>query len=256
MLVLSEDFNNSDYIHTWKIRIYLEKKLIKLIEPLKKNNIEIYVMNTNSVGAQPGMLWRYMAFNDKTIESLLCADIDEDFVDIRKNLDVVHNCNKLYPDKVFIRTGPYYKDHDYTIKKGYDAVNVTVVLGSRVGFFPKRSHIDIKDLMIKYICLRMSRKTSKSPHLDYDSDYPPTIFNKPVDDEFGWGGHWFKYGFDEKFLKVVIYPYFTMRGETISIIHKDEEPKDIKGLDDSVLNLYFKTQIKFCEYYNNVYHRT
>ena len=66
---------------------------------------------------------------------------------------------------------------------------------------------------------------------DYDSDAENTIFNKPIENNLGlgWGGHWYKYGFDEKFLKAVVFPYFAQRGEVISILN-DKHEKSLKYL--------------------------
>lgn len=253
---LIDNFNNSEYTKIWKLRIFLEPKLISFLSSLKKPNVEIYVMKNNSIGAQPGMLWRYLSFDDTTIDRLFCGDIDEDFVDVRKHIDVVYNCYDKFKDKVFIRTGPYYKNaySQYKIKGSEDAINVTTVLGSRVGFYPKRSSINLKDLSIKYICLRIDRYNSKYPHLDYDSNTKETVFNKPLDNKLGWGGHWFKYGFDEKFLKAVVFPYFTKRGETINIINEKDENVNIKKLEDSLMNSFYKTELMFSESYNNAFY--
>jgi hypothetical protein len=258
LLQLIEEFNNSSYSKNWKIRIYLEASLINMISLIKNNNVEIYIMKHNSVGAQPGMLWRYLSFDDKSLNSILATDIDQKFEEIRKDLDNIEKCESAYPKSVLIRKMPYYmnafNNTAFKINNTSDAVNVTVVLGSMVGFYPKRSSINIKELMIKYKCLRMDRYNSKYPHLDYDSDAENTIFNKPIKNNLGWGGHWYTYGFDEKFLKAVVFPYFAQRGEVVSILNTPDEIAKVKKLENTTLLSYFKDENKFYEYYNNIYH--
>jgi hypothetical protein len=258
LLQFIHDFNDSEYKNNWKIRIYLEPKLSNMISLIKADNVEICVMKKNSIGAQPGMLWRYLSLDNKNLNCVLATDIDQPFKETTKHLNVVETCEGRYPKSVLIRKMPYYKDAysdtGFKIAAKSDAVNVTVVLGSMVGFYPKRSSINIEELMIKYMCLRMDRYESKYPHLDYNSDAPDTIFNKPIKNNLGWGGHWYTYGFDEKFLKAVVFPYFAQRGEVISILNEKNEIENIKMLEDGTLLSYFKDENKFCEYYNNVYH--
>ena len=67
----------------WKVRIYLEPQIFPWFDKLldrevpEKKNIEIFVMKLNSIGAQPGMMWRYLAMSDKSLDICHIADIDK-----------------------------------------------------------------------------------------------------------------------------------------------------------------------------------
>ena len=247
------NFNNSTYKDSWKIRVYLEPKLLELLSSINKDNVEIYVMKKNTIGANPGALWRFLAFYDKSIECVFCSDIDEDFINIKRWLNIINDCNIKYKDKVLIRTSTFSKDNSYLIGDRLDAYNIVVILGSMIGFYPRRSSLDIKNLLIKYTCLRINRLKLSNSHLDYDDDIPHTNFNRPLTpNNVGWGGNPFKYGFDEKFLKAVLFPYFVQRGELITITRDKDERREIMNSDNSEVKTYFKTELMFCDYYNNL----
>jgi hypothetical protein len=159
-----------------------------------------------------------------------------------------HNSNDLLA--IF---SAFSKDNSYLIGDRLDAYNIAVILGSMIGFYPRRSSLDIKNLLIKYTCLRINRLKLSNSHLDYDDDIPHTNFNRPLTPtNVGWGGNPFKYGFDEKLLKAVLFPYFVQRGELITITRDKDERREIMNSDNSEVKTYFKTELMFCDYYNNL----
>lgn len=259
LLKVIKDFNISSYKQEWGIRLYIEPLLTHIIPQIQNKNVEIYVMKNNSIGSQPGMLWRFLSADDKNLEAMISCDIDENFNDFSIWLEDIKICKELYPDKKMIRlVMPYYKlglDF-YKIDKEDDALNVQTVMGGRIAFFPNRSTLEWKDLMIKYMCLRFERLNSKNKHLDYDYYLNDTPHKKVIKRDhlgLGWGGHPYRYGFDEKFLKVVIFPYFAKRGEIISIVN---EKNEIQNMLKTKLNedSYFKIEYNYYSYYKNIYY--
>jgi len=260
LIKIIKDFNKSQYKEEWGIRLYLEPLLSHLVEQLQNKNVEIYVMKNNSIGLQPGTLWRFLSADDRNLESIVSFDIDENFNHISIWLEDVNICKKVYPDKKLIRLiYPHYKldKKHFLIDTDDSALNCATILAGRFAFFPNRSNISWKDLMIKYMCLRIKRLTTSTPHLDYDSYFINTTpYNKPLKNDnlgLGWGGHPYKYGFDEKFLKVVIFPYFAKRGEVITIVNEKNEIENMlktKPTGDS----YFKIEYDYYSYYKNIYY--
>jgi hypothetical protein len=239
---LINDFNKSIYIKTFKIRIYLENQLSPLIPKLIDKNVEIYQMKHNSIGGSPGMLWRYLVFDDKNIEVAHVFDIDENF-------SFLSNYIKLFSksDKTL---GRYFVSHkkEFKINKTSNAINYPVVSGGIIGFRPKQSELNFSDIIVSYILYRMLRSKSNFPNLENDTD-PETIYNMPFNDHiYGWGGHWNMYGFDEKIWKHLFYPHFVKKGEVLSYMH--DTVHTIKLMSDVYPS---KIDYNFCNYYNNTF---
>lgn len=93
--VLIRDFHRwattTDCGKEWKMRVYLENQLYYFVDmlvaeavaavqnDLHATRLEIFVMASNSVGAQPGMMWRFMAFDDKSLDVAFVVDVDDQF---------------------------------------------------------------------------------------------------------------------------------------------------------------------------------
>lgn len=240
-----KEYNNSHYFDKWKIRIYLENKMGGIINKLliQSPHIEIYHMKHNSIGAQPGMLWRFMAFNDNTLDTAFSCDIDDTLHTYMPYIDSFYNSNKT-----FGRYLSYYGDN-FNIDKtdNNSPLNYAVVLGSRIGFRPKNTELNIVNIIINYILHRISRYSSCNPHEEFDN-VNTERFNKPIRNHiYGWGGLWTMYGFDEKFWKHTLFPYFVKRGEVMTWDpHNTEEKINIINNYNPVIIDY-----NFIKKYNN-----
>ena len=230
------DFNKSTYSNNFKIRIYLENQLESFIPKLKNLNVEIYHMKNNSIGLCPGALWRFLIFDDKDINIAFSFDIDEIFSNYIKYID-----SFCLSDKPF---GRYFQNYKRSFCfNDENVVNYTVVLGGVIGIRPPKILINFKSIIINYIIFRMLRSSSNFPNLEKDSDLL-TIYNKPYKNNiYGFGGHWYSYGFDEKIWKHIFFPYFVKRGEVLS------------WSTDSNYNIFKKhpcyIDYNFCTHYNN-----
>jgi len=210
------DFNKSKYYPFFKIRIYLENQLDFYIEDILKlsDHIEIYYMKYNSIGAQPGMLWRFLAFDDKTLNMVYSSDIDVDYYGHVMGSDKLEKF--FSSNKTMGRLFSYYNGYIIKHDDPESPINYAVCLGSMNAMRPNKLDINIKETIVNYILYRQYRTTTEKPCEEFD-DRNTERFNKPVFDHYyGWGGHWTMYGFDEKFLKHTIFPYLVQRGEVLS----------------------------------------
>ena len=153
-------------------------------------------MKSSSVGAQPGMLWRFMDITTKSYNRVYIADIDEnwDWIKLWDMRNYDHKvCTLLASDGV-ICNKPYTP-----------AYNFTTIIGSHIMCNPNKFNYNIVDVMKGFISLCKKRENSVNPCCFDDNDQI-TVWNQPVGDHiYGWGRIITKYGFDEFFLKHVIY---------------------------------------------------
>lgn len=153
-------------------------------------------MKSESIGAQPGMLWRFMDISNKAYKIVYIADIDENwdwvFLWNKQNYDF-KLCTLMTHDTI-ICNNPYIP-----------AYCLTTIIGSHIMVNPSKFNYNIIDAIKGFISLCKNREKSIKPCCFDDSD-PITLWNQPVNShKFGWGRIITKYGFDEFFLKHVIY---------------------------------------------------
>lgn len=201
----------------YKLRIYLENKLQGLKNNLINDNTEIYIMKHNSIGAQPGMLWRFMAFDDKSLDVVFAIDIDEDFGNNLKYINAFDKSNKTF--------GRFMSSYNYDFKinnKLSDSpLNYTVVIGSKVGVRPKQSNISFVNNFILLMLLINNRYNSEK-RWGFDDNEEMTPYNKPINEtNICWGCNPFIYGFDEKVFKHLFFPYFVKKGECLTMTHNN-----------------------------------
>jgi hypothetical protein len=240
-------FNESKYYNEFKIRIYLENQLSNLIDDLllQSEHIEIYYMKQNSIGAQPGMLWRFLVFDDKNLDVVLSSDIDIDFESVNNKLDTFKKSNKT-----FGRLLPWCLD-DFIIdesKSINSPLNYAACIGSSIAIRPKSLDINIKNIIINYILYRINRYISIKPWEEFDNQNTEK-YNKPIGGHiYGWGGYWTMYGFDEKIWKHTIFPYLVKKSQVLSWTNKDNI-KNILSLSDN--NHPSKIDYNFITLHNN-----
>jgi hypothetical protein len=235
--------NDKRYIlPDYKLRIYLENKLSHLKNNLINEFTEVYIMKNNSIGAQPGMLWRYITFDDKSVDVAFSLDIDETLEDNMKFINLFDKSDKTLGK---IRGN----DGAGIINKSMinSSINYTVMLGGRIGFRPKQSDISIINYIILFMLLINNRFYSDKKWAIDDSE-ELTIYNRPFNNlGICWGGNVYLYGFDEKIWKHVFYPYFSKKQELIwYYLSKLEELYNLP--DDNP----YKIDYDFITYYKNI----
>lgn len=209
-------FGESELVkNNWKFRIYLANDLAtkKYIYLLSRPFVEIYIMKSSSIGAQPGMLWRFLSYSDKTLEVVLVIDIDDTIENIFYKIPIFNE----YPNHIML------KSYNIPVKvsEDTDIINNAVIIGSMQIIRPKLFNLDISSLMAAFIRYRMDISRTNNPNFYGEKD-TTTICNKPLGKHiYGWGNHWFMYGFDERFLKHVIFYYIVRKGGMVSTYDKE-----------------------------------
>ena len=192
------NYNNYNMNHIC-INLYLANNLSNYIPELSKYTfLNIFLMKSDSIGAQPGMLWRFMDISNKSYKTVFMADIDEKWDWIKWLDENEHNYNyklcTLKPGDTLICKTPYIP-----------AYNLTTIMGGHNMVKPYKFNYNIVDVMKGFISICKNREKSNNPCCFDDGD-PITLWNQPVGGHiYGWGRIITKYGFDEFFLKHVIY---------------------------------------------------
>jgi hypothetical protein len=183
------------------VNLYLANDLSYLLDTFRKYNfLNIYIMKSSSIGAQPGMLWRFIELTNKSYEQVIVADIDESW-DWCKNIRYTNKLGTLNP---FKHTDGAYRG-DVEINNYRNALNFATILGSHIVSNPSKFNYDIKNVIKGFIKLCYIRISSSNPY-GFDDNDPITYWNNPVECHiYGWGKIPTMYGFDEFFLKHVMY---------------------------------------------------
>jgi hypothetical protein len=195
----------------WKLRVYVERDLgDRLFAVLASHpQVELFRMSINSVGAGPGSLWRFLALADRTLEIVLATDIDEPLggkVDCIRSFEM-DSWSSIGRIGGFVSGGKYLVDPNQSTAKNY-----ATMLGSRVMSRPARCDFDLAAAMRGFMAYRRYMSMTDRPW-SYSEDDRPSVYNRPISAHVhGWGSHWYMYGFDERFLKHVVYYHFADRG--------------------------------------------
>ncbi len=199
------------HFHDWKLRIYVERNLREKVDAEFKDHpqVEIYRMAINSVGASPGMLWRFMALADKNLDIVLVTDIDEPLISKADYIDTFEMDSRFAIGRIgcFTHEGRFFIDQQRSTAKNY-----ATIVGSRVMSRPSMFDFDITAAMRGFMAYRRSFAQASRPWA-YAHSEQFSVYNQPVGAHiYGWGSHWYMYGFDERFLKHTLYYHFAKKG--------------------------------------------
>ena len=251
LLSLIGDVGKDDDLGEWKVRVHLERQLEYLIPAILAagTKVEIFLMQSDSIGAGPGTFWRYLAFDDRALEVVFVMDIDDRLASRKKFITVFAGSARCLG-----RPMPGY-DRAFAINRADprdSPMNYAAIPGGIIGFRPRMSGVCIKDAMINYMAHRKERATSgRFPNRESD-EHPDTLYNMPIGSHrYGWGGHWYMYGFDEKLLKHVVFPHFVKLGQVETWVRYDVElVKTLPEQHPCRLDYEFCSQYKGNEYRN------
>ena len=244
LLELIQQLQNFQELKQFKLRIHLDftlQKYIPMLIDAGKAIVEIYVIGPmqGSVGAQPGMLWRFLPLGDTSLDVVFVIDIDELFdqdVKLQMLQHFILHSRTLFGR--FLSTGGI--NGTFQIAEDSTAKNYPAVLGSRVLAKPKliASHLEpfwIEKYMLSFIQQCIERSKS------YQST---TVYNLPIHHHiYGWGYHWCSYGFDETFLKCMILPIFSKKGLTTTYYVNENIFESYEGKADKEYQLKHKNSI-------------
>jgi len=195
----------------WKLRIYVAydiSQMDPIMKQLSHPRVEIFVMTSSSVGAQPGMMWRFLACGDRSLNLAFVLDIDEEMRHKSRFITLFAK----YPDKLLMKqSGKIVR-----VSASSDSMNATIIIGSFSLWRPKLLDLDLARLMGAFMRYRVSMSSTSEPWAYFPSE-PKTVWNSAVDKHvFGWGNHWFMYGFDERFLDHVLFYHVAAKGGIVS----------------------------------------
>ena len=188
--------NLNTYIYTKMcVNLYLANDLRELVPVfLKYPFVNVFLMKSSSIGAQPGMLWRMMDITNHKYTKVFIADIDETWDWVKDFYPYSNKVCTLKPCDSVICDSPYTP-----------AYNFATIIGSHIMVTPDRFTYDIRDVIKGFISLCKQREKSNRPWCFDDTD-PITVWNHPIGSHiYGWGRNVTGYGFDELFLKHVLY---------------------------------------------------
>jgi len=177
------------------VNLYLANDLSDLIPELSKFTfVNVFLMKSESIGAQPGMMWRFMDITNTSYKTVFVADIDENWNWVDEFEESTSKLCTVTPTDVLISPKPYIP-----------AYNFPTIIGSHIAAKPRRFSYNIVDVMKGFIGLCKERERSRNPYCFEDRD-PITVWNQPIGDHiYGWGRLTTVYGFDELFMKHVVY---------------------------------------------------
>lgn len=213
----------------WKFRIYLDPSLQALIPVLTEctPRLELYIMKRSSVGHNPGATWRLMALEDKTIETGYVFDSDEilDNLLYLGFLDAFVGNPKMGVGRLLEESVGKCEWRDSPVY-----IYTTMCCGL-LGFRPALLDLPIRDCILRYIAYRKAMAVTDRPW-EYPGMTEPSPYTGPTPGTshiWGWGNHWYIYGWDERVLKHIVFPRAVRKGilqswhirpyETYLVIH-------------------------------------
>jgi hypothetical protein len=193
-----------------RIRIYLSSDLEFLAHELASSNVEIFVMESNSVGHSPGAMWRFLAFSDPDTNWVCCQDSDQ--TEREKNISII---NKWLNDK---STHGFYRIHTTKYYKDFNRPYSPIIANC---FGAKKGHgIDFEKAMKGFLLHRELYLDEPRHPLDHAVSGHP----------YGFGNHFPIYGLDERFLKHVVYFYLADRGLLSTLVSSKAKLDILKEL--------------------------
>jgi len=210
----------------WALRVYMsldlfqEGYLDQIINEIGHSfEAKIHVMQEPSIGSQPGMLWRFLAFSDTSIDTCVVLDIDDRLSEFRILMinEFEKACLRGIQFGRFVGRGGV--DLKFHVNKFSNAVNYPAVLGSFVLCSPRKARIADLSQSMKDFVKSMMQRSRMYEDCRIENFYPCDL---PVDSHvYGWGAHWTMYGFDERYLKQVLLYLFAERGALLSFVTRD-----------------------------------
>lgn len=172
-----------------KIRIYLDPECDFMVDRLLKF-CEVFLMKKTSLSAQPGAMWRMLAFQDDTVNNVVCWDADN--MHIYKNSYVLFNS-----------TAPFSKIYN-SVSSITNNDNKIIYRFIQCGLIGANIKIPIEKFMKAFIYYDIKNKIKKTAKLS-SGEF-----------EF-FGSTWPFYGFDEWFTHNVLLPITQKTGINIYV---------------------------------------
>jgi hypothetical protein len=188
----------------WTARVYLSSDLEFLVPKLTAKNVEIFVMHHNSIAAAPGSMWRFLVFDDPSVDIAYVKDADKIWERLDGNFsqaEHIHAWINSSETKGFFRLRDlHFAARRWIPKFGwYSPISASSFGAKRVDW------INMEKAMKGYILHRLLFPAEKRHPQDC------ALVNHP----YGFGHEFPNYGFDESFLKHVLYFAAADRNELV-----------------------------------------
>lgn len=178
----------------WISRIYLAHDLKFLIPQLSLPDVEIFVMTSSSIGASPGSMWRFLVFDDPHVSMAYVKDadyapgrVDGDFSHTKR---VLSWANSPSTQGFFrLRDLGFLAKVQIPVYKRYSPIVASSFGGKKVNW------INMEKAMKGFILHRRLFPDEPRHYKDIPFRGHP----------YGFGNEFPTYGFDERFLKHVLY---------------------------------------------------
>ena len=208
----------------WTARLYLAHDLKFLLPWFMDYDVEIFLMASNSIRANPGAMWRFLVFDDPSVS---CAFIrDADLRNFDDSPDAIRWINRS-------ETRGFFRVLAARKWEG-DRPNYSPIMAGRFG----GKNIDWVHMekAMKGFILHKTFHPDESRH--------PTDLATP-ETPYGWGNRFPDYGFDERFLKHVIY-FEAVKRNQLTILPPNEDKK----VDWSSIHPWIRADFEFIEAYS------
>jgi hypothetical protein len=196
-------------------RVYLANDLAHLIPELTAAGCEVHLMESSSLGMQPGMMWRFLALEHDGLVTITDSD---------RATEVINDVERT---ELMAEAGLGFWRVPYTC--GREETRQALpshyrpILASQFG---SARSFPLRDLMMAF--LWHSERGTLPTHL--------TLGEKKQE---LWGTRWPDYGFDEWFLQTVFFPRMAFEGILTFV-----------AWEDRALNHWFALDIEYCTWAN------
>ncbi len=216
----------------WIARIYLAGDLEFLMQQFVDLDAEVFLMASDSIAAAPGSMWRFLVFDDPMV---FAAQIrDADYSDNRFDGDYRH-APRIVSWFDSSNTRGFFRLRDVRHlssiilprTKRYSPIAAGGFGGKNVRW------IDMEKAMKGFILHRMM-------HLDEPRHQEDLAF---PDHPYGFGNRFPDYGFDERFLKHVLY-FAAVGRDELTLISTDEPQR---YLPETPLNECIALDLSYCK---------
>lgn len=179
------------------LRVYLAHDLSFLIDDLVTAGCEVFLMQSSSLRACPGMMWRFLALEAGTLVTMIDSDLGDSLLPNLERTELMASGGLKYWRTPFL-PGPGQLNHG---NPGWYRTSVGTHSGSTL------------KLSISLLAQALLWNLEKGHLRDHCTIGPRKI---PI-----WGAKWPDYGFDEFFLNTVIFPRAAKEG-ILTLLNRED----------------------------------
>lgn len=167
-------------------------------------------------------IWRFQAANLEQYEFVAMTDLDEPWDWIFRWQAAVAESGRSQAWAWGRMLPSRASDFRIATQSPVSALNYATMIASHLIAQPRNMKLDIRDAVARFVSLRHAAATTSHHPWRSAPDEKDTLFNLPIGEHVhGWGNVPAIYGFDESFLKRVVYPHCVQRGQLVTFDSDD-----------------------------------